>query len=75
MSDPDLALMMQRYAQTIHEEGHGNVTSFAIELPDWLIARVGEGAIVRAFEDAGWRLRSKGMNTFHWERVPPDAAA
>ena len=75
MSDPDLALMMQRYAQTIHEEGHGNVKAFAMEFPDWLIARVGEDVIVRAFEDAGWRLRSKGMNTFHWERATPGGAA
>jgi hypothetical protein len=73
MSDPDLTLMMQRYAQTIHEEGHGNMKAFAMELPDWLIARVGEGVIVRAFEDAGWRLQSKGMNTFRWERAPPAA--
>jgi hypothetical protein len=29
MSDPDLALMTQRYAQTIHEEGHGNMKAFA----------------------------------------------
>ena len=75
MSDPDLTLMMQRYAQTIHEEGHGNMKAFAMELPDWLIARVGEGVIVQAFVDAGWRLQSKGMNTFHWERVPPNGAA
>jgi hypothetical protein len=75
MSDSDLALMIQRYAQTIHEEGHGNMTSFTLELPDWFIARVGEGVIVRAFEDAGWRLQSKEMNSFNWERVAPGDAA
>jgi hypothetical protein len=75
MSDPDLTLMMQRYAQTIHEEGHGNVTAFTIEPPDWLIARVGEGVVVRAFVDAGWRLQWKEMNFFRWERVPPGGAA
>lgn len=75
MNDADLALMIQRYAQTISKEGGGGRKAFTIELPDWFIARVGESGILQAFVDAGWRLQSKEMNSFHWVQVPPTDAA
>jgi hypothetical protein len=75
LSDSHLALMLQRLAQTFNDHQEYRWKTLTFEFPDWLPARVGEGAILGAFEGTGWQFRSRDAHSFKWTRHSPGEAA
>ena len=75
LSDSHLALVLRRLAQTFHDHPEYRWETWAFEFPDWLVARVGEGGILGAFEGTGWRPLSRDARRYEWERAPPGGAA
>ena len=75
LTDSHLALVLRRLAQTFHDHQEYRWKTLTFEFPDWLVARVGESNILRAFEGTGWRFQSREARRYGWQRDPPGGAA
>jgi hypothetical protein len=67
MTDSELTLIIQRYAHSL-SKSFKHWKDLTIEFPDWLVGRIGEGAILQPFINAGWQLHSKDMKSFQLKR-------